>query len=92
MRIATTEVGIREFNRCVELLNKNTYDDVKNFTECMIKVMNDSGVSEYFDYKQMALSAVRHSLKQRIDDLDKMEFEVFTVGNIITEITRPKGS
>lgn len=65
---------------------------IVEYGKTMIEVMNDTGVSDEFDFEGMAITSVKNRLKWLLDEVERLEFEHYEVESIIPEITRPKGS
>lgn len=92
IKVKPTKKQEAEFLYFVNLLNKNTFDSVKEYGEIMAGVMNDLGVSHDFNFREMSMSAVIKKMENRIDELKSMQFECFELAPAVKEITRPKGS
>lgn len=82
---------IYEFKNTLNTLNVNTFNSAKEYGEIMLGVMNDTGVTDDFDFKDMAMLAAIRALENRIETINQLRFEITTVGEVIKEITRPFG-
>lgn len=63
-------------------------NDVVAYGKTVLNVMKDTGVSEDFDFKGMAILSVRKALQNKIDELNEMLFEHDEITPLIKEITK----
>lgn len=87
-----TQKDINEFTGVYDSLTVQAANRLTNRGRAVIQAMSDSGVSDSFDFKGMAITTQIHEVERLLIELKSLEFNNDCVNPIIEEITRPFGS